>query len=64
MEPDGMRLWIEVEVEGESLHGELVRPDGARTPFVGRIGLLAALDEALGETRASAPREEETPCGD
>lgn len=59
MQPDRTCLWIEVEVDGDSLRGELVRPDGARTAFVGRIGLLAALDQALGDTWAPAPAGEE-----
>jgi hypothetical protein len=46
MQPERVRLTIDIELDSEPIAGSMQRSDGDRTPFDGWIELVSLLQEA------------------
>ncbi len=40
----GFRVWLELDLEADPIHGTLQAPGGAASPFSGWLGLTAAIE--------------------
>ena len=58
-------VWLELDLDAQPIEGTLGRRDGPRRPFVGWLGLTAALEELRGSgADATDARAQEEAPGD
>lgn len=54
-----LALWLELDLEAQPINGTLAPPCGPSVPFVGWLGLTAALEKLRGELEPPAREKDE-----